>query len=159
MTQRIPLVIANGQIQQLQSGDSIANNANLPVFTNGESSATITIGMPVYISAADTVKMAKANALGTINPIGFMQATSTAAGSTGAVQLTGDLSATTVQWDAVCTGESGGLTPGALYYLDPAAYGKITVTAPTAVGQYIQQVGTAISTTEMKIDIKMSILL
>lgn len=159
MVQRIPLVIVNGQVEQLQSGDSLSNTVNLPVFTNGESSATIVIGMPVYISSADTVKMCKGSGIATANPIGFMQSTSVTTGNTGPVQLTGNLSATTAQWDAVCTGESGGLTAGTLYYLDPIAFGKITVTAPTSVGQVVQQVGTAISTTEMKIDIKMPILL
>ena len=60
------------------------------------------------------------------------------------------LAATTGQWDSV-TGESGGLTAGAIYYLNTSA-GLMSQTAPSGSGQYVMKVGMAISTTEFEID-------
>jgi len=160
MAQRLPLVINAGQIEQLQSGDYLANNIDLPIVTNGESSTALIAGMAVYeTSTANTAKRAQANASGTINPTGLMQSTSTPTGQTGSVQTEGVITLTTGEWDAVVTGESGGLTPGGAYFLDPATPGNLTLTAPTTAGQYVQKLGTALSSTSFKISIEPSILL
>jgi hypothetical protein len=47
----------------------------------------------------------------------------------------------------------------ARYWLDAATAGKLSPTAPTVVGQYIVEVGIALSTTELKINIQRDILL
>lgn len=60
------------------------------------------------------------------------------------VQEDGVVTLTTAEWDSV-TGGSGGLTPGARYYLDTA--GKITTTAPTAPGTFVTPIGRAITST------------
>jgi hypothetical protein len=157
---RKPLVIVNGQFQQLQAGDTLdatVGAAQELSLTNGNA-GTINIGMAVYISAADTVDLAKADAAATKDVIGLVKDTTIAAAASGTVVLDGVLVATTGQWDAV-TGDTGGLTPGSKYWLDPTTAGSITKTAPTTVGKYVVPLGKAISTTEFMIDIEEPVLL
>jgi hypothetical protein len=151
MALKKPLVLNGGQIEQLQSTDYIAG-VDIPQFTNGNA-GSIVIGTPVYSSANSTVDKAKADAVGTANVIGLVFDSSVAASSSGGVILDGILVATTGQWDAVA-GTSGGLTRDTMYYLSAATAGLLTATAPSAAGQFVVCVGIALSTTEMKIDIK-----
>jgi len=160
MALRKPLVIISGQIQQLASADTLdalVSEKDMLALTNGESTALV-ICTPVYISAVNTAKKAQANAAGTVGVIGLAATASTAAGASASVQSDGVLTATTAQWDAV-TGATGGLVFGTLYYLDPATAGKITATAPSTAGQYVQPLGRALSTTDLEITIGTSILL
>ena len=155
MAAKIPLVLNSGLVGQLQSGDYI----NAPIAgiqevaqTNDEVGA-IVIGAPVYNDAANGVKKAKADAIGTAKPIGLVGQTSIAGAASGIIGVDGVLTATTGQWDAVA-GTTGGLTFGTVYYLSAATAGLLTSTAPTTVGQFIVEVGQAISTVDMKILIK-----
>ena len=158
MAIKLPLVITNGQVQQLQSGDSIDTRAEQFQLVNDEATPVV-IGAPVYSDAAGGFKKAQANASATSKVVGMVaQSPSIANGVSGAVTLDGMLTATTTQWDAVA-GTSGGLAFGAYYYLDPANPGKITASAPTTVGQYVVQIGQALSTTDFKINIQQSVLL
>jgi hypothetical protein len=157
MALRKPLVIVNGQIQALQSGDSIAIQDTEFNLTNHEASAVV-CGAPVYIDAAAGFKKAQANAAGTSDAIGLVaQTPNIANGASGAVCLQDVLTLTTTQWDAV-TGQTGGLTPGK-YYLDPATAGKMTTTPPSTVGQLVVELGRAMSTVDFKVEIKASVLL
>lgn len=149
MAQKKPLVLNSGQAEQLQAGDYIAG-IDIPQLTNDET-GSIVIGMPVYADAADGVKKAKADAVGTVNVIGLVSDVSIATAAVGGVQTDGILSATTTQWDAVA-GTTGGLTKDVIYYLSAATAGNITSTAPTS--GYVKQVGIGISTTELKIEIQ-----
>jgi hypothetical protein len=161
MATRIPLVIVNGQIQQLQTGDGIAVAAaqyDNRVFTNAEASTALTAGMAVYISAAGAAKRAQANAAATAKVIGIWLDATTATSSTGNCCVGGVATATTAQWDAV-TGTSGGLVAGTAYYLDPANPGKLTATAPSTVGQLVTFIGIASSTTDLEFDVAQPILL
>jgi hypothetical protein len=45
-----------------------------------------------------------------------------------------------------------GLTPGAAYFLDPTTPGTLTTTAPTTVGQSVQPVGVALSSTSLQFE-------
>lgn len=162
MANRKPLVIgADGRPQQLQAGDTLqatVTGGEQQQLTNGNAGA-IVVGSPVYITTNDTCDKAQANAAGTKEVRGLVsQAPSIGAGLTGAVQLAGVLALTTAQWDAVA-GTSGGLTANTPYFLDPATAGKITSTPPTTVGQYIVELGTALSTTELDVDVGRPILL
>jgi hypothetical protein len=56
------------------------------------------------------------------------------------------MSASTAQWDVV-TGQTGGLTPGAMYFLSNSTDGALTTTAPST--GYICPIGRALSTTKM----------
>ena len=156
MALRKPLVLVGGQIQQLQSSDYISAE-QIPQFTNGNASP-IVIGTPVYVSAADTVDKAKADASGTVEAVGLVADPSISEASSGGIQVDGVLTASTAQWDAVA-GTTGGLTAGTIYYLSATTPGAITATAPSTTGQYVKEVGIAISTTELKINIQRRVLL
>lgn len=156
MAQKKPLVLNNGQTEQLQPGDYIGNVDQLQQL-NGNAGALV-IGTPVYSSANDTVDKAKGDAVGTVNVIGLVADTSIASAASGAIQTEGILAASTAQWDAVA-GTTGGLTKDTIYYLDSANAGKITATAPSTVGHFVKQIGTAISTTELLISIERRIKL
>lgn len=65
----------------------------------------------------------------------------------------------TVQDSGYVTRPAWGLTPGALYYLSPSVAGAITPTAPTTAGQYVVEVGKAVSSTVLAIEIQQRILL
>ena len=146
-----PLVITNGQIEQLQSTDYI-NAEPIPQFTNNNA-GSIVIGTPVYMAANNAVDKAKADAVGTVNAVGLVYDTSIASAASGGVLFDGILTATTGQWDAVA-GTSGGLTKDAIYYLSAATAGQLTATAPTAAGQFVVSIGIGLSTTDMKIEIQ-----
>ena len=156
MAVKKPLVITNGQIEQLQSGDQLAN-ANLITRTNNNAGA-IVIGQPVYADGAGTVDLAQADAQSTIRVAGLVADASIAAAASGSILVDSVLVATTGQWDAV-TGQTGGLTPGADYFLDESSAGGLTTTAPTADGDFVVRVGHALSTTEFEIEIQQPVKL
>lgn len=151
MALKKPLVLTNGQIEQLQSADTLATAEAIQLL-NGNAGA-IVIGTPVYSSANGTVDKAQANAVGTVNVIGMVSDSSIAAAGTGGIQLDGVVVATTGQWDVIA-GTTGGLTKDVLYYLDATVAGKITSTAPLTAGQFVKTLGSAISTTELKLNIQ-----
>ena len=160
MASRKPLVINNGQIQQIQSGDvldAVVSEVDLVSLTNNNAGA-IVIGMPVFSDDADDVDKAQADAVATVEVIGLVQDTSIAAAASGFIQTDGVLTATTGEWDAVA-GTTGGLTAGAIYFLSAATAGNLTETAPTTAGQFVLRVGKALSTTEMEISISQPIKL
>lgn len=161
MTIRKPLVIgASGQIEQLQSGDSIAvptAGASTVSLQNGEAAA-VSFGMAVYAQAAGAFKKAIATAAATARVIGLVFDTTIANGANGQVAVDGILTGTTTQWDAVA-GTTGGLTAGTVYFLDPTTAGMITATPPTTVGQLLTRIGVALSSTTLMLDIQAEILL
>jgi len=161
MAVRIPIVQVGGQFQQLQSTDTLS----VPVFSGGDvisltndEAGAIVICTPVYVDAASGVKKGKADAAGTKSIIGLVSDTSITNGVAGNIIINGFLTATTGQWDAVF-GTTGGLTFNTRYYLSAATAGLATATAPSTVGQYVLELGIAISTTVLKVDIKSPILL
>lgn len=160
MSLRKPLVIVDGQIQQLQAGDSLdatSNEVDSVELTNGNA-GSIVIGTPVYSKSAGSVDKAQANASGTVEVVGLVRDVSVTAAASGAIQTDGVLAATTGQWDAVA-GTTGGLTYNTVYYLDPDTAGKLTSTAPTDAGDYVVRIGKAISTTELEISISQPVKL
>lgn len=147
-----PIVQKNGLLQQLQAGDTLSvptSEAPIIQLTNGESGA-ITICQVVYISAADTVKKAKADASGTTFVIGLVADASISASTAGSIQVGNIFTATTAQWDAVA-GTTGGLTQNTIYYLSDTTAGSMSATAPSTVGHYVNPIGIALSTTELKL--------
>jgi len=151
-----PLVITNGQIEQLQAGDTL-DNPNAKTRTNNNAGA-IVIGQPVYADSGTTVDLAQGDAQSTIRVSGLVADTSIANAASGSILVDGVLVATTGEWDAV-TGEVGGLTAGANYFLSAATAGELTQTAPTTTGEFVVRVGHALSTTEMEIEVQQPIKL
>jgi hypothetical protein len=146
-------VDAYGRVTAGSGAAAVANIAT--TMTNSEGS-TISIGRAVYVFAGDAVKQAIANATGTRRVLGLVADTTINNLASGSIAVAGVLTATTGQWDAV-TGQTGGLTPDAIYYLDNTTAGKLTSTAPST--GWVCPVGYAISTTRMKIDVQPTIKL
>ena len=152
MAAQKPLVIINGQIQQIPTGDTIsvaASSAEIVSSLNANAAA-IVIGTPVYVSAAGSVNKASASAVGTSRVLGLVQTSSIAPAASGSIITGGVITAATGEWDVVA-GTTGGLTAGTLYYLSTTA-GMITSTAPVGAGQYVMSIGLGLSPTEMEID-------
>lgn len=116
--------------------------------TNNTGSA-IVIGNTVYISASGEITKAIANADAASRAVGVTSETINNTAS-GGVVTAGEITATTGEWDTI-TGGTGGLTFGAVYYLDNATAGRITTTAPGS--GYVQPIGIALSTTKLKVHI------
>lgn len=160
MANRKPLVIVDGVVRQMSSGDILdvqLNEVDFVASVNDELEAVV-IGTPVYVNGDDTVKKALADAISTSEIIGLVTDVSVAASDPARILTDGRLTATTAQWDAV-TGETGGLTAGSVYYLDPSTAGKLTTTAPTTEGDTVVRVGKALSATVLEISIDRPILL
>lgn len=104
------------------------------------------------------MKRARANAKATAKVVGLVYDATIAAGASGSIAQGGILVGTTAQWDAVA-GTTGGLAVGAYYFLDPATDGKITATPPTTAGQVNVCIGSALSSTELEVDVELPILL
>lgn len=114
------------------------------------SGGTIEAGAPVYLEGDGEINKARANSTTTANVYALAVADIANAAS-GAVQFGGRLTLTTGQWDVI-TGQVGGLTTGSKYWLSPTTAGRLTTTPPTTAGQQSVWVGTAESTTVMRID-------
>lgn len=148
-----PIVMTNGQLEQLQAGDSI-DLGNTITKTNNTGGALV-IGTPVYVSSGDA-EPAQADAQGTIRVAGVVADISVADGNPVNILVDGKLEATTTQWDAI-TGQTGGLTEGADYFLDEANPGQMKTTAPTT--GFVVRLGHALSTTEFEVEIQQPIKL
>ncbi len=161
MATRIPVVIVNGELEQLQPGDDIIApiTGTINISLTNDESGSIVIGTPVYSDAALGVKKAKANATGTSQVIGLVAQTTIVNAVAGDIATMGVLTfASTTQVDAIA-GTTGGFAFGTRYYLDPTTAGMITATAPTTAGQLVCEIGTALSTIVLKVDIQKRILL
>ncbi len=131
-----------------------ANEARFAVSV-ADAGLSVDVGTPVTPDpgGSDTTGIiyARANAAGTANVIGLAATAGEAPGFINA-RMAGPLTLTTEQWDRV-TGQSGGLTIGAPYFLSAATAGMLTTTAPSAGGQFQTPVGFALSPTTMMVQI------
>ena len=156
MATKKPLVLTGGQIEQLQVGDSI-EHPGIFLRTNNNAGA-ITVGQPVYVDGSGTVDLGQADSASTKDILGLVADVSIAASAAGGIQSDGVLAASTGQWDAI-TGQSGGLTSGVKYYLDPSTAGFLTTTPPSVLGEFVAPLGLATSITELEITIDTTIKL
>jgi hypothetical protein len=176
---RKPIVLENGQLEQVQAGDGLdagafqvpaslgAPNQVLAVPASGtllqwvdpevsdiplvnDNAGPIVIGAPVYVKADGNVDLAKADAQATADVLGLVKDISIATTVAGNVLLDGVLTATTAQWDAVA-GTTGGLVPGTVYFLSAATAGQLTATPPSTAGQFVVRVGKALSATQLNL--------
>lgn len=116
---------------------------NTAYLVNGEPSALARC-KPVCVNADGEVVEASRDSSATNRVFGLVREPSIAAGDSGRIIVSGTLSATTAQWDAV-TGESGGLTVNRVYYLGTT--GKITAVEGGA------RIGVALSAYTMALQI------
>ncbi len=160
MANRKPLVIVDGILRQMASGDTLEAKLDEVDFITADNDevGAIVIGTPTYVNGDGTVKKALADAIGTADVLGLVVDITVAASDPARILTDGRLTATTAQWDAV-SDETGGLTAGSIYYLDPSTAGKITATAPTSDTEVVARVGKALSTTILEVSINQPILL
>lgn len=131
---------------RVTSGTTASSTSLVDNFTNAEAGA-IVIGRAVYaFTTTDQIKLAIGNATAPAQVIGLVSSTSIAASASGSITFAGVMAATTGQWDVV-TGQTGGLTPGAMYFLSNTTAGALTTTAPTT--GFLAAVGRAMSTTKI----------
>jgi hypothetical protein len=123
-------------------------------------SVTLPIGTPVaLIGGADRVQRAQGSNQTLAAVLGLVSDLALLPTLPGKAVISGVLTATPAQWDAVVPGQSGGLTPDAIYYLDPLNPGSMTLTPPSTPGQFLVQLGQALSPVDFNIRIQPSILL
>lgn len=132
--------------------------ANTQVSMVNANAGSLVIGTPVYVINVGSVDKADAGATSTTRAVGLVSDLSISTGLAGNVAVAGILTATTGQWDAI-TGQVGGLTSGATYFLSGGTPGTLTTTPPSGVGEYIAPIGIALSTTKFKIAIDPTIQL
>jgi hypothetical protein len=121
---------------------------------NQLATAVYPIGTPVYPNANGThFTSANAAAAATAAVVGLLTK-ATVVGGPVSYRDRGLLKLTAAQWDALITGESGGLTPGVLYYLSAAAAGKLVTALPTGSSSGVL-VGKAITATLMMVSINL----
>lgn len=164
MSARLPLVINDGQIEQLQPVDTLdipVPSVDIISKTNGSGTLMIR-GAPVFVKSDGNIDLAEGSDASTSTVFGLM-VDQTSNGNSGNVQVDGILSLSTVNWDSVVfANPPGGLTPGTVYYLlatSPFLPGFLTATAPSTPGQTVIKVGIASNTTDMLIQIGPAILL
>lgn len=148
---------ANGEIEQLQAGDTvdIVASSNQLFSAQNQSAGEIIIGQPVYIAAGDTVDLALADAQATSGVIGLVSDASIASGAIGTIVTDGIL--TSADWTSVVGAAT--LTTGAVYFLSDVTAGTLTTTPTTTTGSFVTRVGTAISTTTLEVTISRPIKL
>jgi len=145
------LIADSGETEGMRWGTLPAGSTEQVTVTNSDS-VSLTPGMVVRPdpSAGGSVLRAQANSSSTARGFGVVLET-IAASATGDVQTGNNVSLSTGAWDAV-TGGSGGLTPGAYYYLSTATAGGITSTAPNSTGNMLLRVGLAVSATVLNLE-------
>lgn len=105
--------------------------------------------MVMVPTVPNTITPAIANGLtSSANGVGIL---TKIVGATGTVQASAVVTLATAQWDAV-TGQVGGLTSGATYYVSPTSVGNLTTTPPEIPGAFTTQVGVALNTTDLLLE-------
>ncbi len=109
------------------------------------------IGSLLYLTSNGQAALADASALTTARVAG---AATTAATSGTTVTYTSSLPITSIAAASVVDGSPSNLIPGALYYLSSTVPGNYTTTPDTSTsGSILIQVGVALDTNEMNIEI------
>jgi hypothetical protein len=121
-------------------------------------SVAIAAGTPCYINSSGQAVPAIATAVATSQVVGVAVAPA-AAGAPVYLKTGGGVNLGTAQWDAIVTGESGGLTTGSVYYLSAATAGFLTKTAPVSESDVDLQVGIALSPESMLVQIRQQLTL
>lgn len=130
-------------------GPSSANNATAP--TPG---GNYPAGTPLTLNSAGLAVAAQATAgVNPPPPVIGLPAGPLARTFPGPVQHSGSISLLETQWQQVLGTSSGGLTPGATYYVSPTIAGQLTPTMPVAFQSWAVQVGIAESTTSLFLQI------
>ena len=113
-----------------------------------ETDAAVVTGNPIYIKSNGHIDLAEANHPSTTHAVGFAT-TDTNPGLSASYVTEGQI--TRSDWTTIIG--TTNLTPGSIYFLSADDPGKMTATAPTAVGEFVVFLGRAISTEIFDIEI------
>lgn len=131
----------------------VAGFAASDVTRQNTSTDDLIFGQPVYSLGAQAVALADARDSNKNVVAGLVaDAVILSNGGLGRVRTTGVLEGTVAQWNAA-TGMVGGLVTNKAYYLD-IFNGRITPFAPSERGQFLTEIGTALSPTQLSIQLE-----
>lgn len=125
------MAAANGDSVRLENGMPVASSGDMIVRAVA-SSLALSLSIGVIVAEADPTLVAQ------VLPVGLA--------------FLG-----TSEWDAV-TGQTGGLTPGAVYFVGSTP-GTLTTTPPSSTGQVVAEIGHAVTSTGLLLLPKTPILL
>jgi hypothetical protein len=139
-------------VVELQAAQAEIDKNKFLSLPNG-AAADLVVGTPVY-ALANGNGAAKADCNGSVparDVLGLLSTGDLSVGHNGTVvvQLCGEITLTTAQWDAVA-GTTGGLAANKAYYLSGTA-GALVLTRPATTGDNIITMIIAISATKAKI--------
>ncbi len=120
----------------------------VPIYTT-ETSADVIPGNAVYVLSNSNIQLAQADALPQARLFG-LSLTDTLTGFAAQVATQGLVIQSEAGWDAV-TGQTGGLTPGVTYWLDPVNAGKI-LTPASSTAPFCTFVGKALDSQTLDLD-------
>lgn len=157
MTLRKPLVLVGLDQYQLPAGDTLdATVIGLGADLVNQSASTQPRCTPVCPgtgAGAGGFQPARANAIATARVIGLVGADQISPGASGTIVSFGILTATTAQWNTM-TGQAGGLTPGAVYYLSDIGPALLRTQPPLSTGDFLVRIGQALTATQMFVSIQ-----
>lgn len=120
----------------------------VPIYTT-ETAADVIPGNAVYVLSNSNIQLAQADDLPQARLFG-LALTDTLTGFAAEVATQGLVIQSEAGWDAV-TGQAGGLTPGASYWLDPVNPGKI-ITPASATAPFCTFVGKGLDSQTLDLD-------
>jgi hypothetical protein len=132
----------------LQPGDRL--DLSQTVHKTNSTGNTLNVAAPVYVQGGNA-KPAQADSQSTVRVAGLVVETADD-GNPVEVMSDGVFETDTTSWDFI-TGQTGGLTEGAPYFLSADTAGKLTLNAPDSHGDFVAPIGTALSLTEFDIEI------
>ncbi len=115
-------------------------------------------GTPINLFSADenatlaSYRKARANDMTTTVVVGLILGISVWVPTKRPLISNGHVELSTDAWDEI-TGQTGGLTPGAVYYLSSGTAGQLTTTPPSAPNTFITQVGVALENSVLLVQI------
>ena len=136
-------------------GDASIDTTNFVTkFNSAETDTNLSIGDVVYMKSNGHIDKAIATGALTHKVVGLSAENKLA---TTSCKFINDADLTMADWTSVIG--STNLTPNAIYFLSHLVAGQLTTTPTTTTGEFIVEVGVALSVTTLAIGIKRSILL
>ena len=147
---------AHASLDGYHPGTGNGGDPDLSLYTL-TSAAAISEGAPVYVSSANTVDSANASptpSAAACFPLGF--ATSATSGAAQDIEVLTEGHIELTDWTSIAG--TANLAPGTKYKLATVA-GTITATAPTGNGEHVVDVGIAITTKILDIEISRAVVI
>lgn len=110
-------------------GGEYHKNANNVIVTFNKDGSSFPLGTPVYIDSSGDIQSAIVNTQSYLPARGLIFSLSTQSYTTKII-ISGKITLTTAQWDAIKESGSGGLETGKIYYVSSSQVGKITTNKP-----------------------------